>query len=212
MQEWKPARETEFKAFLGLGIENLSNNSQHYKLSGNEFGRKIKNNFLTFWICGLVSMVLFLIGLIGLLFGSWRIEEIMILFCILGSLVSIPSLIFYFIILHKLWSTVHPSIARTTPGKAVGFCFIPFFNFYWVFVCMYGLGLDLNTTLQRESIKNQKINVGLNLTICILFCCGIIPFLGYITSLASGIINFISLKQMIDSAIAINDSRDMKEA
>jgi hypothetical protein len=41
----------------------------------------------------------------------------------------------YFSILHyRCWNSLPQSFRATTPGKAVGFLFIPFFNFYWAFV------------------------------------------------------------------------------
>jgi len=46
--------------------------------------------------------------------------------CGLGS---IASTVFMYILLYQCWKLIPPDIARTTPGKAIGFCFIPFFNF-----------------------------------------------------------------------------------
>ena len=56
-------------------------------------------------------------------------------------------------ILHKLWSLIPNHKARTTPGKAVGFLFIPFFNLYWTFVAIYGLAKALNTETGRRSVS-----------------------------------------------------------
>jgi hypothetical protein len=47
--------------------------------------------------------------------------------------------------LYRAWSSVPPGMRYTaqgrwvTPGSAVGYCFIPFFNLYWVFVANVGL-------------------------------------------------------------------------
>jgi len=69
---------------------------------------------------------------------------------------------------YSLWKVVPPHIARTTPGKALGFCFIPFFNwFYWYFVSLVGLSKDINETLHQRGIDLQ-VSVGLPLTYCIL--------------------------------------------
>jgi hypothetical protein len=41
----------------------------------------------------------------------------------------------YFSILHyRCWNSLPQPFRATTPGKAVGFLFIPFFNLYWAFV------------------------------------------------------------------------------
>jgi len=43
--------------------------------------------------------------------------------------------------LHRVFTELHARAStKTTPGKAVGFCFIPFFNFVWIFVVWKRLG------------------------------------------------------------------------
>lgn len=79
------------------------------------------------------------------------------LICIL----EIPMLagsILMFVLLYKLWSVVQDGQAATTPGKAVGFLFIPFFNFYWIFQAFWGLAKDLNRYIKQhfgESVVEQ---------------------------------------------------------
>jgi hypothetical protein len=71
------------------------------------------------------------------------------LICIL----EIPMLagsILMFVLLYKLWSVVQDGQAATTPGKAVGFLFIPFFNFYWIFQAFWGLAKDLNRYIKQH--------------------------------------------------------------
>ncbi|MFT6863179.1 MAG: hypothetical protein ACJAVK_001740 [Akkermansiaceae bacterium] len=48
------------------------------------------------------------------------------------------------ITLYRAWCLVQPGGARTTPGKAVGFLFIPFFNIYWTFEAYHGWSQDWN--------------------------------------------------------------------
>lgn len=71
----------------------------------------------------------------------------------LGTLISYVSWVFFYIFMYKCWKTVPKNIARTTPGKAVGFCFIPLFNFYWIFVAICGLAKDLNSALAQKGIQ-----------------------------------------------------------
>lgn len=64
-------------------------------------------------------------------------------------LVPIASMIW----LYKAWSTVPPEMRYTdggkqvTPGTAVGYCFIPFYNLYWIFVANVGLCEAINRSL-----------------------------------------------------------------
>ena len=45
---------------------------------------------------------------------------------------------------HRAWRAIQGPAARTTPGKAVGFMFIPFFNLYWAFQLIWGFAKDTN--------------------------------------------------------------------
>jgi len=65
---------------------------------------------------------------------------------VLASILSIGLIIVAFVILYRCWQAVQPlreydetEQRMPTPGKAIGFLFIPFFNFYWVFVAWVGL-------------------------------------------------------------------------
>lgn len=52
----------------------------------------------------------------------------------------ILSVVSWAILHYKCWKAVPGKYARLTPGKAVGFLFIPFFEFYWAFPSIAGLG------------------------------------------------------------------------
>ena len=76
-------------------------------------------------------------------------------------------------ILYKLWSLIPAGDARTTPGKAVGFLFVPFFNF----IAIYGLAEALNSQMRRHGIKNKNISRWLCLSFCIFFTFSLLIFL-----------------------------------
>ena len=65
------------------------------------------------------------------------------------------------LILHKLWSLIPAHKAKTTPDKAVGFLFVPFFNFYWNFVAIHGLAKALNAESGRRSVSEVA---------CFIYC------------------------------------------
>jgi hypothetical protein len=94
--------------------------------------------------------------LLGLLFS-----------CFAAIIASIVTTVYFFMLLYQLWKLIPADIARTTPGKAVGFTFIPVFNLYWVFVSYLGLCKDMNETLRRQRIHHQ-VSEGLGLTLCVL--------------------------------------------
>ena len=85
------------------------------------------------------------------------------------GLAALPAVVFMYMLLYQLWKLIPADIARTSPGKAVGFCFIPLFNiFYWFFVAFGGLGKDMNETLERRNIPS-RVNDGLGNQCCFLF-------------------------------------------
>ncbi len=47
------------------------------------------------------------------------------------------------ILVYKIWVPIQDGDVRTTPGKACGFMFIPFFNFYWIFQAYWGWSATL---------------------------------------------------------------------
>lgn len=154
--------------------------------------QQIKSNFNTFTI-------LYWVG-----FGL----SITILLALIGFFVNIAAVVFGCIHLYRCWKLLQDGKARTTPGKAVGFMFIPFFNLYWVFVAIAGLAKDVNQYLNERNIAGPRMNEGLALTTAILLVCGIIPWLGLLALLAATITNFIVLMQAKNAAMAIADYKN----
>jgi len=84
----------------------------------------------------------------GLLWFPFRFEEssygreqdvlIMIFVCaFLTNLVLLR-------VIYKAWAALPSSYARTAPGQAVGFMFVPFYNLYWVWNVYAGFAKDFN--------------------------------------------------------------------
>lgn len=90
---------------------------------------------------------------------------------------AIPSTVFYSLILHRGWSSVQDGITTVTPGKAVGFMFIPFFNLYWIFIAHVGLMKEFNRLADTRGRPDQKVNEGFALTTCILAVTGCLAML-----------------------------------
>ena len=69
---------------------------------------------------------------------------------------------------YRAWQQIPADIARTTPGKAAGFLFIPLFNLYWIFVAFWGLAKDMNRTLAEQHGNQHQVNESMGLAVCIL--------------------------------------------
>jgi hypothetical protein len=60
-------------------------------------------------------------------------------------------------LIYKMWGAIQDGHARTTPGKAVGFCFIPLFGFFWMYQVYWGFSKDYNSYIQRHSLSVPRL-------------------------------------------------------
>ena len=83
--------------------------------------------------------------------------------------------------LYRAWAYIQdlPRVT-TTPGKAVGFLFVPFFNVVWLFVAYYKWASDYNVRCDyADPINSRRASEGLFLTHCILMLLSV----GFVTYL-----------------------------
>ena len=81
------------------------------------------------------------------------------------------------LLLYRMWQAIQAGPARTTPGKAVGLLFIPFYNFYWMFQAILGWARDYNAFVAQRGIESPPAPEGLAKTLCILALVGAVPCL-----------------------------------
>lgn len=116
-----------------------------------------------------------------------------------GYLTTILSVIPFYITLFRAWKCLQPGgMARSTPGKAIGFMFIPFFNLYWIFMAINGLAADWNRTVTTfEDLKAApRLSEGVFLTLCIgmfLQPLGLIMMFPALSQMSKGV-NFFSFR------------------
>jgi hypothetical protein len=89
---------------------------------------------------------------------------------LLGLAVLVMSAVFLLMNLYRAWTCLQPGGAKTTPGKAVGFMFIPLFRIYWIFIAINGLPKDWNRIV--SSYEDLKAAPKLSETTFLLFCIG----------------------------------------
>jgi hypothetical protein len=99
-----------------------------------------------------------------------------------------------FVRLYQIWRlivAVSPSVGHTpstrSPGRAVGYLFIPLFNFYWMFVALGKLPRDLNA-VARTTGTSSRVPPGLGLAAAVLGVVSVIPVLGLVTGAVNGLI------------------------
>jgi len=206
----------------GVGLTDTSNRSNTVENISPQT-KTLNTYFMVFWIGIAVGML----GLIFVIFfrvsGDYLVSQghtpgdglvtLLGLSGMVSTLGSFAGLIFGFMLLYRLWKLMPNDIARTTPGKAVGFCFIPLFNFYWWFVAYLGLCKDMNKTLQRRRIQ-YRVNEGLGLIYCILAICSnilswfsgvalVLTVIGSLFAIAVGVIGIFFFKSIKDGGVAL---------
>ena len=119
--------------------------------------------------------IIFVLLLVLFIFGNEGVSAGAVpLFCVL-ALFGVMLVLFF-----RMWRPIQDGRARTTPLKAVAFCFIPLFNLYWAFPVLWGFSKDYNRFVDRRSLDAKKLSETL-----FLFCslisvvsCLVVPFGG----------------------------------
>ena len=135
-----------------------------------------------------------------------------IVFLLLGVALSFIAAIVGYVILYKAWQAIQDGQPRTTPGKAVGFLFIPFYNFYWMFIAYWGWAKDRNAYISSKGLSLTPLPEKLYLAYPIIILCSGIPYVGSVTALASIVVFIIVCIQMIDTVNGIYDARMISPA
>lgn len=126
---------------------------------------------------------------------------------VVGILPLIAGVIIQHVLLYRFWSVIQDGKPRTTPGAAVGLCFVPFFDFYWLFVAVAGLATDLNAYCDAKGISAPRCSRQLAIAYCVLLVCGVIPYVGLITVIPAIVIGIILWKQFVETAVRIAEAK-----
>jgi len=76
---------------------------------------------------------------------------------------------FFSVIVRRAWASIDGGSEGLSPGKAQGFLWIPFFNFYWVFPALVSLATQTNAKADAGRNPDGRITRGFGLVIAILF-------------------------------------------
>lgn len=128
--------------------------------------------------------------------------------------VGIPFLIvstvqFYFL-LCRAWIVVYEEDKEIHPGQAVGFCFIPYFNFYWNFRAYRDLLVKMKRSADNKGFGNTfhasylvNFNPGIAKAMCVLTILLIIPYANFGAIIPVIILFYITAKQFILGTIGM---------
>lgn len=141
-----------------------------------------------------------LFGLLALMLIADNEEEAGLPFLIIGIMVMIYAAVMIAMLVHKLWEAIQPAHPRTTPGQAVGYMFIPFYNFYWMFQVYHGWAQDYNRYIRSAQLAAPPVSESIGLTVSILAVCSAVPYIGVLPALANLVCMGLFFSQAIDGA------------
>ena len=103
---------------------------------------------------------------------------------ILAIAIGLIPIIFYLLTLQNTLKEVSPENQKMPPGQ-VWLILIPLFGLGWQFVVVNRIADSLKAEFAKRNISVDEDRPGysIGLTYCILYCCGIIPFLGILASI-----------------------------
>ena len=107
---------------------------------------------------------------------------------IFALIAMIIMIIKYCKLMFRYWDYIGTG-SNLTPGKMVGFCFIPFFNFYWIFRAIWGLAKRL------RQAGSADVNPAMALVCCILTCTSVLPWVGGLCEIAAVVFFLITFTQ-----------------
>lgn len=137
--------------------------------------------FVTWYVASIVLAGIMIA--LGFVFIEERMPEAAIALFVIGGLTAlVVPVVLMVIFIHRIWSSIQDGYAPTTPGLAVGLCFVPFFNLYWVFRVFPGFATAYNAFIGRHGLHVRPISQGLYVAYAVFCLLGAVPMVNLITA------------------------------
>ena len=126
---------------------------------------------ILFWLTLGFTTLSIAAAMVDIAFNKPPVFGLFLAICGIG--VAATTWILFLVQLYRGWSAVQclrqVDARLPSPRRAVGFLFIPCFNFYWMFVCTAGLIRRINQLL-RDGLKDRQVfGDGIAISYCVLF-------------------------------------------
>jgi hypothetical protein len=121
----------------------------------------------------------------------------------------VPLVFQIIVILHltySMWFSIRDDYARTTPGKAVGFLFIPIYNIYWMYHVLVGFVEDYNNFISRNELEVSVLKDDIFKAYFFLYIASIIPIVGEYIAAVNLIIGSMMIYKICDAVNALNSA------
>jgi hypothetical protein len=121
----------------------------------------------------------------------------------MGLVLATYANVVWFVLIHRMWAAIQDGHARTSPGRAVGFLFIPFYNLYWLFQALAGFAKDFNAFGRRHSIKARPLSPGLFVACGILLILAAVPVLDIFLLPALSVVALVMVPRICDAVNSV---------
>jgi hypothetical protein len=117
----------------------------------------------------------------------------------MAGLLLIYGIVVMCVLVYRMWAAIQDGHARTSPGRALGCLFIPFFNFYWAFQAFRGFAKDFNAFVSRHSLKAPRLSPGLLTAYAVLTVGAVVPVLGLLLTVANYFVLLVMVSRVCDA-------------
>ena len=138
---------------------------------------------------------------------NWQTANILMLFLVIGAaaLFLMVQIVITFLMIYKMWAAIQDGHARTTPAKAIGFLFIPFFSMYWIFRVWSAFPTEYNGFVERHRPDLPRLSSGIYIAYPVLILLSMIPFLNFLSVFVSMFVFFAIIAKTCDAVNRLAD-------
>jgi hypothetical protein len=135
----------------------------------------------------------------------WRREDLVptLILWALACIMAIYGSVVFCKLIYRMWKAIQDGNARTTPGRAVGLLFVPFFNFYWAFQAFAGFARDYNAYAQRHAPSVARLAPGIFTTYAVLCLVALVPVVFWVTAPAAFIVGLVMVSKITNAVNAL---------
>ena len=152
-----------------------------------------------------LPLLIFEVGTLLLTLEVWERRDAVpaLLLYLLASLMATYGIVVFSVLIYRMWAAIQDGHARTTPGRAVGLLFVPFFNFYWGFQTFAGFAADYNAYVERHSLNVPRLAPGLFVAYMVLCLLSVVPVVMWGTAPITFIVGLFMVSKICRAVCAI---------
>jgi len=117
------------------------------------------------------------------------------------------TIVLWSILHYRCWQALPARFRATTPDKAIGFMFIPFYDFYWAFISFVALPRGFVLHARNAGREPTSDPTPLGIAMAVLFICsftiGLIPGIASLVGVASFVVWVLYYRQILPYANAV---------